>query len=150
LNPTPDNPTQLFCDDSDYLLFFAPVEVVIELQATRGALGSAKTWGDVRRSISSKRFDELAGDMLPIDTEPNDEDAFEPPDNWPLMRMSQMLDWLPGAVVKRYGEEFNSMAGSGINFKQDQKDAIVKALEADGIVVRFDGPALYPLFSDDS
>jgi hypothetical protein len=150
MTPTPDKPTQIFCDDSEYLLFFAPVEVVVEIQATRTALGSAETWGDVRRSISSGRFDELVRYIFPQSTEPKDEDGFEPPDDWPLMRMSQMPGWLPDAVVKRYGEEFNSMAGSGINFNRDLKDAISKALSDDGIVVRFDGPELYPLFFDDS
>lgn len=143
--------SSLFCERvSDYLLYFVPVEVALEIAATRDALAQATRWGDVKRTLSRTRLAELVEWMVGGEEPPDDDEAFEAPESWPALSYHQIPGWLPDDIANQFGRPYSNMVDSGINFEVDDEEALVEALEAAGVTVRFDGPDLEELFTEPS
>jgi hypothetical protein len=136
---------ELFCDNVDHLLLFAPVDLALEVASVREALEQATTWGDVKRALSSERLNELVESEVGGPGAPTDDEPFEAPERWPLLRYSDMPDWLPRTVGK-LGQNYSGRLDSGTNYLYEYKEEIVAAIEKAGVTVRSDGPDLEDLF----
>jgi len=141
---TPPVPA-LFCDSVDHLLLFAPVDLALEVASVRAALQQARTWGEVKQVLSEDRLRELVENEIGGGEAPDDDEAFEAPDDWPQLRYGDMPGWLPSTVDK-LGETYDSMLDSGTNYLVEHEDEIIAAIQKAGVTVRHDGPPLEDLF----
>jgi hypothetical protein len=132
--PQPDL-TTLYFEDCGILLF-APANLADEVQATRDALAEAQTWGAAITSLSRYRLDELRehglGEEAPL---PGEDAPLEAPDDWPVLRSSEMPSWLPPSIVERFGQRYSGLFDSGTNFDVEDWGDIEEALEELGIAV---------------
>jgi hypothetical protein len=138
--------SRLLCGRTEYLLAFAPVDLALEVAATREALDRAETWGDVKRTISAQRLAELVDEEIGGTEPPDDNKPFEMSEPWPVLRSNDIPSWLPGDVVDRFGKSFDSMLDSGVNFEWEDEEEIIEALGQAGITVQSGGPDLEELF----
>jgi hypothetical protein len=114
--------------------------------ATREALETAETWGEVREVISAARYAELVDEHIaPAEQPPDDDEPFEAPERWPFLRYNDMPGWLPSAALD-LGDGYSSMLDSGINFLAEDSERLGEALEAAGVTICTGGPSLEDLF----
>jgi hypothetical protein len=137
----------LYRESTEAGLLFVPVELADEVVASRRAIKSSATWGELRAALSSKRFAKLRDLVLAAGAEVVDDQPLEAPDDWPSLRYSEMPGWLPNEVVDTYGHQYDSMLGSGTNFDPDDDEAIEEMVEAAGVLVHPGGPNLEALFA---
>lgn len=123
----------LYATDVDTnALLFAPRELVEEIRNVRATLPGCRIWGDARRSIPRRWFDELVDrNVAPIEQPPDDDAKLDPDvrqDQWPQLRYSQIQSWLPQEVLE-LGERYDTMLGSGVNLPADDEDEVLETLE---------------------
>lgn len=124
----------MYASDSETeTLVFAPQDTVEEIVACQAALAEAGNWGELQSAFPPHRFVELAG---PVEARWPDsvEELTEKDrrDNWLLLRHGFITDVLPRDVIEEFGDRYDTMMTSGVNFSRELEGEIVAALEERG------------------
>lgn len=116
-----------------------------DLAALWSALGSADTWGDLRRSLPPRLFRETVDACWGAD-EPDDDDAFSSDSvaviadgDYPGIPTQEVFSWMPPDILETYGNVGMSMvSGPLVSFDAEEAEAIVAALEKHGFTTTRD------------
>jgi hypothetical protein len=131
----------------DEALIFVPEREAVELAELRRAVGTARTWGELKANIPPKRWRQVASafevgdERLPSDDEPFDADHVPgyADGDWPDWPAQRMLEWMPSEVRERFGKlELSVLNGEYLALDPARESEIVSALRKAGYDCRPD------------
>lgn len=142
-----DNPNEVVwgCPDGDEPVFILRRRAE-DLATLWSALSSARTWGDLRRSLPPRLFRETVDACWGDDDELDDDEIFSydsvgviADGDFPGIPTQEVLAWMPADIREQYGDVGMSMvSGPLLSFRSDDAAAIAAALEEQGFATTRD------------